>query len=118
MIPHILIEPELIHLFSSDQERDDLCKTIIDILQSLIRAECAVVTNNMFQDAYGLRVIPAGKLDDLCEKITPKLDLLLSSFIESSIYTDKLASEVVLTRNRLDVYLTAKYYTGISSSIH
>ncbi len=118
MIPYILIEPELIHLFSNDEERNTLCKSIVEVLQSLIRAECAAITSKMTQDAYGLRNITGGKLDELCEKITPKLDILLESYISSSNYADKLASEVVLTRNRLDVYLTAKYYTGISSSVH
>ena len=118
MIPYILIEPELIHLFSNDDERDELCKSIIEILQSLIRAECAIITNKTTPDAYGLRNITGGKLDELCEKITPKLDTLLESYIGSSKYAESLSSEVFLTRNRLDVYLTAKYYTGISSSIH
>lgn len=118
MTPHILIEPELIHLFEGDEERDNLCRQIIDVLQTTVRAECAVLTSSIVPDPFGLRNITPGRLDKACEDMCPKLNTIAEAFLSKSKYSNSMAVEVQLTRNRLDVYLSAKYYTGISSMIH
>jgi hypothetical protein len=118
MNPYILIEPELIHLFEDDEERDNLCKQLIDILQTTVHVECAALTSSISPDAFGLRVITPGKLDKACEDMCPKLNTIAAAFLEKSKYYKSIAVEVHITRNRLDVYLSAKYYTGISSMVH
>jgi hypothetical protein len=118
MTPHILIEPELIHLFDNDEERDNLCLEIVDVVQSSIRAECDLATRDIRPDAYGFRVVSGTKLDVLCERIAPKLNTITEEYLNKSKYSDKIIAEVHVNRNKLSVYLSAKYYTGVSSSIH
>lgn len=118
MTPHILIEPELIHLFEDNEERDRLCLQIVDVLQTSVRAECAILTSGVLPDAFGLRNITPGKLDKACEDMCPRLNTLAEALLASSKYSNSIAIEVQLSRNRLDIYLSAKYYTGISSRVH
>lgn len=118
MTPHILIEPELIHLFENDDERDNLCMQIVDILQTSVRAECAILTKDMLPDAFGLRNITPARLDKTCEDMCPKLNTMAEAFIEASKYSNLISIKVHLSRNRLDIYLSARYYTGISSMVH
>lgn len=118
MLPHILIEPELIHLFEDNEERDSLCLQIVDVLQTSIRAECDLLTSGIRHDAFGLRNITPAKLDKVCEDMCPKLNTMAEAFIAASKYSNSMSIEVHLSRNRLDIYLSAKYYTGISSMVH
>lgn len=118
MTPHILLEPELLHLFADDAERDKLCINLIEVIQTIIRAECSIFTKDKPQDSYGLREIAPSAMDELCEKMTPKLNTITESYISSSTYSNKMTSEVHVTRNKLSVYLSPKYYTGLSSSLH
>lgn len=118
MLPHILIEPELIHLFENNEEQDKLCIQIVDILQTLVMAECDLLTSGIRQDVFGLRSITPAKLDKACEDMYPKLNTRAEAFIAASKYSNSISIEVRLSRNRLDICLSAKYYTGISSMVH
>lgn len=118
MIPHIFLEPELLHLFDNDEERDNLSIKLIEVIQTVIRAECSVLTKNKTKDPYGLKEIMPSAMDDLCEKMTPKLNTITQSYINSSAYSNKITAEVYLNHSKLSVYLSPKYYTGFSSSIH
>lgn len=118
MTPHILLEPELLHLFADDAERDKLCVELVEVIQAIIRAECYMAIKDKTPDAYGLREIAPSAMDELCEKIAPKVSILTESHINSSVYSNKITSEVHINKNRLSVYLSPKYYTGLSSSLH
>ena len=66
MTPHILLEPELLHLFADDAERDKLCVELVEVIQAIIRAECYMAIKDKTLDAYCLREIASSAMDELC----------------------------------------------------
>lgn len=118
MTPHILIEPELLHLFNTDSDRDALCMSIVEVLETMIRSEFKLVQKDRRKSADGTCELPNSLVESTCVEITPKLEVLVQKFIDNSKYSDKITVELNLNKNRLVVYMSSKYYTGFSSSLH
>lgn len=118
MTPHILLDPELLHLFDSEEERNSLCLSLVAVLESLIRSDFNLRSINTSKTNDGTREMLPGTVDLICENISPKIELLLQKFLDESTYIDKMEIKLSITRHRILVCLSPKYYTGLSSSIH